>query len=185
MSLLSRIRAASRVWANARPATHRGRPTVFPLRCEIEGEPAAPAALESLPCRAPDDMLELWRHARAARLFVDASYGQWGLVLLSPEQATGETAELETTRPGDHRAGDLIVGRFLGDSDRLLVRCNEAAEDSGQTIIVTALDPRSDWYRTGLDLEQFAARYIAAEGDKFWEPGAAARSVSSSDERPR
>ena len=102
-------------------------------------------------------------------LFVDVTYGQWGLDVLSPDDVARETGDFSRTRPGDHRAGDLIVGRFVGDSDRLLVRCNEAADDYGQVIVLTALDPRNDWYRTGLDLEQFAARYIAVEGEKFWE----------------
>lgn len=70
----------------------------------------------------------------------------------------------------DWREGDLFVGQFLGDADRLLVRCNPSAPDFGSVLIALPIDPRRDWPIVGASLVEFLSRYLTVAGDKFWEP---------------
>jgi hypothetical protein len=63
----------------------------------------------------------------------------------------------------------LVVGRFLGDSDLLVLRCDETAPDVGSTLIALPIDPRGDWPTVARSFREYLERLIAAEGDKYWE----------------
>jgi len=117
----------------------------------------------------PLDLEEFWTACGGARLFEDRQYGQWGLVLLDPLNSTKATSEFRRSRQRDFVTGDVVIGRFLGDSDLLLVRCDVNLADFGQTLVAQPLDPRVDWDVVGATFGEFLAKFAAAEGRKFWE----------------
>jgi hypothetical protein len=162
-----------RDWATPRPVLHPGSKTPALLQCSVERV----AGVEPAPGAAPlvGDLAELRRHARSARLFVDSRYGQWGLVLLSPERSREATEAFRTRRARDHREGDLVVGEFLGDSDLLLVRADPHEPDAGKVIVALPLDPRAEWYAPAASLREFLERFERAEGAKYWEPSRTSR----------
>jgi hypothetical protein len=115
----------------------------------------------------PDDVKSLWETCRSARLFEDADYGQWGLVLLDP-QASRERTDAECqARPQDMRADDVVLGEFLGDQELLVI----APSESGRRRVLVALplDPREDWFGVAEDMAKFLYSFLHAEGNKYWE----------------
>lgn len=138
----------------------------FKLGCSLS-EPASVAEIDS--CwtgGVPDEPRHLWSTSRNSRLFEDVEYGQWGLVLLSPEDAATRTAEFRSARPDDAARGDIVIGEFLGDLELLVL-----AEDGTGVLVVLPLDPRGDWYRAAPSLAAFLLRYRESLGDKYWESG--------------
>lgn len=162
VDVLERLRVN---WAVPRAATHRGEPTSFRLRCEVE----APIARSDRGVGVSSDLTEFWMLANSAKLFEDVDYGQWGLVLFGPDQAAIETSKFCDDRQNDCVPGDLIVGRFLGDQDLLLVRCDPDAFDFGRVKVVLPLDIRADWYDVAANFGSFLENYEREEGDKYWE----------------
>jgi len=152
-------------WATPQSATHRGEATEFALRCQVEQGPAT----GNPGVDVPEPLQEFWTVASGARLFEDSDYGQWGLVLLSPDAAAQRTNELLSERENQWRPGDLVLGEFLGDQDLLLIRCDPAASDFGHVVIVLPLDDREDWDDVASSLHVFLAEYERAEGAKYWE----------------
>ncbi len=148
-----------------RAATHRGESSVLRLCCQVE----TGAADGNPGVTVPGKLAEFWRHASGARLFEDTEYGQWGLVLLSPDEAVRETEEFRKDRARDYVDGDLIVGLFLGDQDLLLVRCDPEVEDFERVLVALPLDTRIDWYEAAPNLSVFLEKYERAEGAKYWE----------------
>jgi len=125
--------------------------------------------LDALSITCPSDLLSFWTVTEYATLFLDSTYGQWGLQILDPNQAVERTKIFAKERKRDFSEGDLIVGRFLGDSDLLIVRCSDDESDFGKVLVALPLDPRSDWYNVADSFADFLEKYIAAKGDKFWE----------------
>ena len=144
---------------------HNGNPTPFPLSCAIGASPASGQPGIDVP--AP--LAEFWRFAGTARLFEDTAYGQWGLVLFSPEEATERTRAFRRERLLDYVSGDLIIGEFLGDSDLLLIRCDDEDDDYGHLLAALPIDTRENWFHAAGDFEVFLDKYEKAEGAKYWE----------------
>jgi hypothetical protein len=117
----------------------------------------------------PFTIINLWNQTSGLRLFEDITYGQWGLILLSPNQIITEQEKRIAQRKSDFRPGDLIIGEFLGDADLLILRCDATSPDFGNVMIALPLDSREEWDLAGLTLESFLNQLIAANGDKFWE----------------
>jgi len=117
----------------------------------------------------PHDLRTFWKRSECAKLFEDVKYGQWGLEILNGAEAARETNEQHSCRSNDFERGDLVVGRFLGDSDLLLVRCDSNANDFGSVIVALPLDPRQDWDRVADSFEDFLETYASAAGEKYWE----------------
>ncbi len=115
----------------------------------------------------PDDLLALWATTREARLFEDVEYGQWGLVLLSPEASAARTARELADRPQDMRPDDLVVGEFLGDLQLLVL---EPDTTGARALIALPLDGRDDWPVAGESLGDFLATYFDNNGEMFWDP---------------
>jgi hypothetical protein len=116
----------------------------------------------------PPDLGTFWDCAGGARLFVDAEYGQWGLALWSAADVkTHSPAEL-AKRPNDCISGDVFVGKFIGDQDRLLVRCKSGQPDFGQVFVALPIDPRALWPVVAESLGEFLMKYVEASGDKYW-----------------
>ncbi len=149
-------------------------PLTEPLHVELRMSVERPVdydrrALEQrLALVIPESLAELWSAASSVALFEDVTYGQWGLILWDPQAALTGTLE-RTTRAEDRRPGDLLLGEFLGDTDKLLVRCDPSASDHGCVTVEPGLDRRKDWKTVGASLEDFLERYLDARGDKFWE----------------
>jgi hypothetical protein len=126
------------------------------------------AELNAIPFRCPDDLAMFWGLARSARLFEDEQYGQWGLEVLDPQQACSATTACRAQRKKDFIDGDLVIGKFLGDSDLLLIRCDPSTTDFGSVLVAPPLDPRLDWYQVSHSFAVFLEKYVATSGDKFW-----------------
>jgi len=140
--------------------------------CSFDPEDASPQEIQTLNtlcCQCPKTLTEFWSIARTARLFEDQSYGQWGLELLRPRAAAEATAHFRKERT-EYVQGDLIIGRFLGDCDLLLVRFDSSTADYGQVLVALPTDGRPDWSHVGLSFGLFLETYVSSAGKKFWEP---------------
>jgi len=160
-----------RKWSTPRPASHRGKPIPFVLGCQFAPEGVSDDEMLVLDESIPRDLQDFWQACRSARLFEDIDYGQWGLELLSPSGAATETENFRDDRPDEHRQGDLVIGRFLGDSDLLILRCDRIEDDYGEVVVALPIDSRSNWYFLKARLSDFLNDYSMSEGDKFWEIG--------------
>lgn len=113
----------------------------------------------------PDEVRELWLTSRSARLLVEETYGASGLEILSPANSATSTSEWFGERE-DMREGDVLVGRFLGDADRLVF----APSESGRRRLLVAdpIDYRDNWYGAARTIAGFLIRYHESCGDAFW-----------------
>ena len=143
----------------------------MPMHCQVlPPQPWDKKALEeSFGITLPLALTHLWDKTSGLRLFEDVTYGQWGLIVWSPDQVITEQEKRIAQRKEDFRAGDLIVGEFLGDADLLVLRCDATAPDFGNVIIALPLDSREEWYVAANSLESFLSQFLAVQGDKFWE----------------
>jgi hypothetical protein len=141
----------------------------FMLSCTFADEPARSDELAVLQGSVPEDLMAFWRLTRTASLFVDLHYGQWGLEILSPSEAVRETHLQRRNRPAQYRDGDVVIGRFLGDSDLLVIRCDEKGADFGKILVALPIDPRPDWFTPADTFGDFLRLYLENEGAKFWE----------------
>jgi hypothetical protein len=165
MSRVRNLLAAFREFAEPRDGIGN---SPFRLACTLDGPATESQILSAWETKAvPEDLLELWRTCREARLFEDVDYGQWGLRVLSPEESAQRTAAERAARPADVGPDDVVFAEFLGDQE-LLVR---TTGDEG-ILVALPLDPRSDWYTAGHDIETFLERYLASFGEKYWESAA-------------
>jgi len=124
---------------------------------------------ESVGITLPLAIIHLWDKTSGLRLFEDITYGQWGLILWSPNQVMTEQEKHIAQRKEDFHPGDLIVGEFLGDADLLVLRCDETSPDFGNVMIALPLDSREEWYLAANSLESFLSQFIATQGEKFWQ----------------
>ncbi len=117
----------------------------------------------------PESLLEFWDICDSARLFVDVDYGQWGLEILNYEDAIKETEDQFEERPNEYIEGDLVIGKFLGDCDLLVIRCDKKANDYGQIIVALPIDERCDWFFLSVTYQAFLEKYLLEQGEKYWE----------------
>ncbi|HYM18416.1 MAG TPA: SMI1/KNR4 family protein [Micropepsaceae bacterium] len=130
------------------------------------GGPASVDEFQEL--KIDPDLREFWSVARSADLFKDEKFGQWGLKILSPEQAKLETEKQIRERPLDFSEADLVIGTFYGDSD-LLVMTHCKGRNDFEIIVSTPLDSREVWASIASSFSDFLAHLSAVEGDKYWE----------------
>lgn len=157
-----------REWARPREASHGESPCAFPLHCQFDPG-ATNEEIAALDVAVPRELQDFWRESKSAQLFKDGQYGQWGLRILSPNEAREATRQFQQERPNDALEADLVVGTFFGDSDLVIIRCDKTSDDFGHVLIALPLDARSDWDFVGDDFKQFLDAYVAAQGGKFWE----------------
>ncbi len=142
----------------------------MPLDSEIL--PPITKAVQDLETRLhislPDDLRKLWQKCNGLRLFEDKTYGQSGLIIWSPQKVL-EQQQVLMRNSDQFQDGDLIIGEFLGDSDLLIVRCDQKSDDFGKLIISLPIDHRSDWYYLPYLLPGFFQKFINSQGEKFWE----------------
>lgn len=156
-------------WAEPREAIHRGERSPFLLACTFDPLSAGGADVESLSVPLANGIRDFWAVAQRADLFKDQQYGQWGIEILSPIDAAAETRRQLRERPHDFQPSDLVVGRFFGDSDLIVLRCDNSGSDFGSVRIALPLDPRADWPQVAESFDEFLERLMTAQGDKYWE----------------
>ncbi len=117
----------------------------------------------------PDDLIHLWNYAADVRLHEDVSYGQWGLVIWSPEEVfTKHPYTITERREEDIRKGDLIIGELIGDSEFIILRCDPDMDDYGKLLVALLMDPRRDWPIVALSLAEFLERAMTSVEYKYW-----------------
>jgi hypothetical protein len=134
----------------------------------VSPDAASDDEIRALRAYLPDDVREFWATTRTARLFEDRQYGQWGLEILAPQQAASISRVRTHERPNDFCGSDLIIGRFVGDSDLLVIRCDASHPDFGHVLVALPLDSRPDWYEASDSFGEFLADYARSGGEKFW-----------------
>lgn len=154
-------------WGSPRRATLRGNTSPFLLQC-VFSPPATEDKISSVP-NVPKALMEFWQQAEQADLFKDTQYGQWGIRILSPDDALKATLEYQGERASDAMASDLVIGTFYGDSDLVILRCDTACSDYGNVVIALPIDPRLDWDTVADDFATFIAKLTEEQGAKFWE----------------
>lgn len=135
----------------------------FPLGCRVV-DLVAGTEMRSVP-GVPREMRELWAECSEAYLFEDVTYGQWGLHLLSPQQAVERTEMMRSLYPDvGITPTDLAIGEFLGDLDILFVR--PSGDDE---LTVSVLEPLAGWEHLAFGLAEFLNRWYDSPGKKYWE----------------
>lgn len=125
---------------------------------------------QKLQVTLPQHLKDLWNHASEIRLLEDVNYGQWGCILWSPFDVVAEHGRARSLGcPEDERSGDLIVGKFRGDADVVIVRCDPASPDFGAVVIGLRTDARQDWPLVAHSVVEFASRFLECPTRKYWE----------------
>jgi len=156
-------------WAQPREAVHFGEPTGIALQCAATASPAPGAEVPPDLAAAPLELQVLWKNYRDLRLFEDPAFGQWGLHIFNPHEAAAATRMWSHDIRGDYRRGDIVVGEFLGDGERLLVRSDPGLGDFGSVVVSLPLYSRSEWPVVASALLEFLDRFISMQGAKYWE----------------
>jgi hypothetical protein len=130
-----------------------------------EGQKELPA---DYPYNVPDDVKAFWSESASAFLYKDVDYGQWGIEILSPAESISYTEEEKQHRYDTYKPGELIIGRFKGDSDLLIVSCGDD-DEYGNIRIGLPIDPYPEWPIVGKNFREFLEKYVELKGAKFWE----------------
>ena len=117
----------------------------------------------------PEDLVQIWNLTSGLVLFEDVNYGQWGLVIWSPDQTIIRHRRFVKQRRHVYEPGDVLVGEFLGDSDLVLVRCDPEKPDYGAVLIALATERRQDWFLAARSFFEFLTKFVEASGEKYWE----------------
>ena len=117
----------------------------------------------------PLDLDLLWRKASSLSLFEDIANGQWGLIILAPNEIPAFQREKYSYWGKELIRGDLIIGKFVGDPDIVIVRCDPARDDFGSVVIGKAIAHRNGWFIAAPSVVAFLRAYLDAGGDWFWE----------------
>jgi hypothetical protein len=141
----------------------------FELKCTIIQLESTEMFINPFDLDLPPELITWWNRVKSARLFEDTNYGQWGLEVLSPDVSLQVTNECLIQRKEDFFCTDIVIGKFLGDSELVMVSCGSM--DFGAIYIVEPIYGREDWSIAAHSLGEFLELYIAAEGDKYWEAG--------------
>jgi hypothetical protein len=158
-----------REWGTAKHANHKGVRTYSALSCQFCLRSDAERSAYVDDPNLPNDVNEFWRIAEWAELFKDTEFGQWGLRIHTQSEAASEK-EIEINLAAKAlKPSDLVLGRFFGDSELLLVRCDREENDFGYVIVVPPVYERNDWPLVAHTFCEFVDRYTRSEGQKYWE----------------
>jgi hypothetical protein len=156
-------------WDRPKLAIHDGNNSPFKHHCIFSDQSVGEVASYILGYNIPSELQEFWQISESAVLFKDADYGQWGVEILPPSDVVIETEKFTKDQASNCQDGDIIIGRFLGDSDLLMIRCDKAEADFGCVHIVLPIDDRPDWPVVGKDFTEFLMTYCEKQGSKYWE----------------
>jgi SMI1 / KNR4 family (SUKH-1) len=141
----------------------------FELVCTFSDNGINVNELNDININLPEAIIEFWKITESAELFLDKRYGQWGLHILSLNKSLVSTKEFRTERSRDFKKSDLVIGKFIGDSEMLLLRCDINSNDYGKIICADPIDSREDWYEVSKSFDIFLKEYLDSKGDKYWE----------------
>jgi len=119
MTINEAIRKMKEDWSEPRDQVAVGEMAPMAFACLFSEEAANENNFAVLKLVLPPALLQFWKITRWARLFQDCTYGQWGLEILSPTESIEETRKQRELRQDAYEINDLVVGRFIGDSDLL------------------------------------------------------------------
>jgi len=156
-------------WSSPKSAIHKGVKSPFMHVCEFGSEQDSEANLESDSRKVPTEIAEFFRKIGSATLFKDIEHGQWGLELLSVNDVERDTALYREDYNANAFATDLVIGRFLGDTELLVADCDPTSSEYGSVLVALPLDDRSDWPTVGDSLLRFLGKYCSEQGAKFWD----------------
>jgi len=154
-------------WKDRRPATHRGEPVPFKLRCAFGVSSGGWLDMPpGLSLRVDYDCFQ--RACGEALLFFDDACRQWGLRTLDGARVLERTEGYFSSRSADARREDLVIGEFFGDCGLLLLRCDLGAVDFAAVVVANAIDRRVEWCVAAPDFASFLSRDALGEGDRYW-----------------
>ncbi len=162
------IESLKEKWNTPKHAIHGGEKTILKLLCTFSSIGATKDVIKNIPFDVSRELAEFWSISETATLFKDSEYSQWGLEILSPEEAILLTNEQKSERPDDIQKNDLIIGRFLGDSDLLVISCDKL-NDFESLYIGLPIETRKNWPKVATNFHQFLIKYSSSEGEKYWE----------------
>ena len=116
----------------------------------------------------PPDLETLWNHYGEVRLFLDLTYGQWGVTIWPPSVAIDRTREGRYLFGDRFRTDDLIIGGFRGDTDLFVMPTNRDEADWGHVLVANPVDDRGEWYDAARSLAEFVVSLADANGEKYW-----------------
>ncbi|MGH2465745.1 MAG: SMI1/KNR4 family protein [Candidatus Limnocylindrales bacterium] len=171
MTIESLIGFLQETWSSPRLPDPDGAPDSGLLICRFPSAAVWDRAAIEAATRVtlPEDLVTLWSLADGVTLFEDVEYGQWGLVIWSPKEVVRPDGMLTDLYLDKMEAGDLAIGRFIGDLDLILLRCDPAAPDFGAVVIAIDDYGRSDWFRPAGSLGDFLERFARTPEAKYWE----------------
>jgi hypothetical protein len=145
----------------------------MPMRLVCEVKPAVlydrQILEQQLGSKLPVDLVNLWEAASELRLYEDKQFGQWGLILWPPTDMVYQHSKASSERPEQYARGDVIIGEFRGDQEKLLIRCDESQADYGHVLVALPIYGRCDWPTVSDSLSGFLTSFVNARGNKFWE----------------
>lgn len=118
--------------------------------------------LEKFPILIPNDLKSFYQRIGYAELFVDGMYGQSGIRIFNPYQALQATEIMKNEEGIELLKDELIIGNFIGDTDRILLSNN-------MITILLPIYTRQDWLHTCLTFDRFLEKVIVNKGEKYWE----------------
>lgn len=131
------------------------------------GEPAVHedvSAVESLVGGVPGTIRLFWSEVGSARILYDPRYGQAGLILYGPGEASAATALYRQAKEGQSRNSDLVIGEFCGLSQYAIV-----SSEWGDSVFATLpMDPRSDWPRIAENLLDLIEKWSDNDAEIWW-----------------
>jgi len=165
-SVVSVIHRAVAEWSSPRHVLENGEVSFFRFRCSATKLEAAVelAGVET----APTDVCEFMSTYASVTLFEDVDYGQWGLVLMGKDASARATAKWMATEKYAV-VGDLVVGEFLGDGERLIIRAMPHGADFGHVYVSLPIDERAEWFHVANSFAEFVSSFVRFEGRKYWE----------------
>lgn len=157
------INDVEKEWFFPKKAVHNNKETLMEFKCVVYRNRKDFFVTKKM----PNDLVKFWQIVERATLFLDNDYGQWGLHLFSYTEALKISKVEKISRPNDYLSTDLIIGEFIGDSEKLVIDCS--INNFGNVMISLPMDSRDDWYIVSNSFLLFLDLYTKNQGKKFWE----------------
>lgn len=126
--------------------------------------------MDSLHVDIPEDLQNLWQCASKLYIAEDMTYGQWGLLVWSPQETIYHNRSSSFYAEEELLNGDILIGEFRGDSDKVIIRCDNTKDDFGSIVIAVPIDGREKWDVVASSLSEFLLRFLESPLDKkYWE----------------
>jgi hypothetical protein len=117
----------------------------------------------------PSDLTALWQYASRLHIYEETNFGQWGLIIWNPSETLQNNQSNSILSTYELANGDLIIGEFKGDLEKIVIRCDENNNDRGAITIASSIDPRNEWLTVARSLTSFLNAFIENPDNKYWE----------------